>query len=66
MKRVLFVDDETALLDGLRVRLHALRSHWEMVFVENGLRAVAEMEQRPFDVIVAYMEIGRASCRERV
>jgi response regulator RpfG family c-di-GMP phosphodiesterase len=53
MKRVLFVDDETALLEGLRVRLHALRSQWEMVFVENGLRAVAEMEQRPFDVIVA-------------
>lgn len=53
MKRVLFVDDETALLDGLRLRLHALRSQWEMVFVENGLRAVTEMEQRPFDVIVA-------------
>lgn len=53
MKRVLFVDDETALLDGLRVRLHALRAQWEMVFVENGLRAVTEMEQRPFDVIVA-------------
>jgi HD-like signal output (HDOD) protein/ActR/RegA family two-component response regulator len=53
MKRVLFVDDETALLEGLRVRLHALRSQWEMVFVENGQRAVAEMEQRQFDVIVA-------------
>jgi HD-like signal output (HDOD) protein len=53
MKRVLFVDDDTALLDGLRARLHALRSQWEMVFVENGPRAVAELEQRPVDVIVA-------------
>ena len=52
MKRVLFVDDETSLLDGLRVRLHALRSQWEMVFVENGPRAVTELEQRPVDVIV--------------
>jgi HD-like signal output (HDOD) protein len=52
MKRVLFVDDETCLLDGLRVRLHALRSQWEMVFVENGSRAVTELEQRPVDVIV--------------
>lgn len=52
MKRVLFVDDETCLLDGLRVRLHALRSQWEMVFVENGARAVTELEQRPVDVIV--------------
>jgi HD-like signal output (HDOD) protein len=52
MKRVLFVDDETSLLDGLRVRLHALRSQWEMVFVENGPRAVTELEHRPVDVIV--------------
>jgi HD-like signal output (HDOD) protein/ActR/RegA family two-component response regulator len=53
MKRVLFVDDDTSLLDGLRVRLHALRSQWKMVFVENGPRAIAELEQRPVDVIVA-------------
>jgi HD-like signal output (HDOD) protein len=53
MKRVLFVDDDTSLLDGLRVRLHALRSQWEMVFVESGPRAVAELQQRPVDVIVA-------------
>lgn len=52
MKRVLFVDDETSLLDGLRVRLHALRSQWEMVFVENGLRAITELEEHPVDVIV--------------
>lgn len=52
MNRVLFVDDEASLLDGLRVRLHALRTQWEMVFVESGLRAVAELEQRPADVVV--------------
>jgi HD-like signal output (HDOD) protein/ActR/RegA family two-component response regulator len=53
MKRVLFVDDDTSLLDGLRARLHALRSKWEMVFVENGPRAVTELEHRPVDAIVA-------------
>lgn len=53
MKRVLFVDDDTSLLDGLRARLHALRSQWEMVFVENGPRAVTELELRPVDAIVA-------------
>lgn len=52
MKRVLFVDDDAVLLDGLRARLHALRSQWQMVFVESGSRAITEMEQRPFDVIV--------------
>lgn len=52
MKRVLFVDDDPVLLDGLRVRLHALRSQWQMVFVEDGTHALTEMERGPFDVIV--------------
>lgn len=52
MKRVLFVDDDVPLLDGLRVRLHALRSRWDMVFVESAARAIAEMEHRPCDVVV--------------
>lgn len=52
MKRVLFVDDERALLDGLRGRLRGLRDQWEMVFVESGSRAITEIEQRPVDVIV--------------
>jgi DNA-binding NarL/FixJ family response regulator len=53
MKRVLFVDDEPALLDGLRGRLHCLRSRWEMVFVESAARAIAELELAPFDVVVS-------------
>lgn len=57
MKRVLFVDDEAALLDGLRVRLRGMRSKWDMVFVESGSRAVTEIEQRPFDVIVSDMRM---------
>lgn len=57
MKRVLFVDDETALLDGLRGRLRHLRSRWQMVFVENGARAIAELELSPVDVIVADMRM---------
>ena len=57
MKRVLFVDDDTALLDGLRSRLHGMRSQWEMVFIESGARAIAEIELRPFDVIVTDMRM---------
>lgn len=57
MKRVLFVDDEPALLDGLRGRLRGLRSRWEMVFVESASRAIAEIEQRPFDVVVSDMRM---------
>jgi len=57
LKRVLFVDDEPALLDGLRNRLHSMRGTWEMVFVESGSRAVTELEMRPFDVIVTDMRM---------
>ncbi len=57
MKRVLFVDDDAAVLDGLRVRLHGLRKRWELVFVESGARAVTEIEQRPFDAIVTDMRM---------
>ena len=53
MKRILFVDDEPQLLEGLRMRMHRLRSKWEMEFVEGGKKAVEVMEQRRFDVIVS-------------
>lgn len=56
-KRILFVDDDPALLDGLRARLHALRSRWQMVFVESGSRAVTEIEHQPFDVVVSDMRM---------
>jgi HD-like signal output (HDOD) protein len=57
VKRILFVDDEPALLDGLRGRLRGLRSRWEMVFVESGSRAVTEMELNPADVVIADMRM---------
>ena len=57
MKRILFVDDEPALLDGLRGRLRSLRSRWEMVFVESGSRAITEMEHRAFDVVISDMRM---------
>ncbi|MET0533124.1 MAG: response regulator [Steroidobacter sp.] len=56
-KRILFVDDESALLDGLRGRLRGLRSRWEMVFVESASRAITEIEHRPFDVVVSDMRM---------
>ena len=36
MKNVLFVDDDRAVLDGLRSRLHRLHNKWNMKFVESG------------------------------
>ena len=53
MKSVLFVDDEPAALEGLRIRLWGLRDKWRMEFADSGLTALAAMERHPFDVIVS-------------
>jgi len=57
MTRILFVDDEAPVLDGLRTRLYRQSSRWQMVFVENAARAIAELESAPFDVIVTDMRM---------
>jgi putative nucleotidyltransferase with HDIG domain len=59
MKRVLFVDDEPAILDGLRQRLYRARSTWQMGFVTSGALAVAELEREPYDVIVSDMRMPK-------
>ena len=57
MRRVLFVDDEPKILDGLRRMLHPQRHQWEMAFASGGEAALALMEASPFDVIVSDMRM---------
>ena len=52
MKRILFVDDEANVLEGLRRMLYPLRSKWEMAFVTSGREALERMGQQDFDVLV--------------
>jgi HD-like signal output (HDOD) protein len=56
-KRILFVDDEPLILQGLQRMLRSMRDEWEMVFVEGGEKALATMEQGPFDVVVTDMRM---------
>lgn len=56
-KRVLFVDDEPAILTGLQNLLYKQRKRWEMVFVAGGELALAELRARPFDVVVSDMRM---------
>jgi HD-like signal output (HDOD) protein/ActR/RegA family two-component response regulator len=53
MKAILFVDDERALLDGLRLRLYKRRHDWNMKFVTSGEEAIAALEQQRFDLVVS-------------
>jgi len=56
-KRILFVDDEVNVLQGLRRMLNAMRHEWDMVFVESGQEALALLAQAPCDVIVSDMRM---------
>lgn len=58
MRRVLFVDDEPAVLDSLKLLLRRQRDTWDMVFVTSAAAALAELQRQPFDVIVTDMRMA--------
>jgi HD-like signal output (HDOD) protein len=57
LKRILFVDDDTNVLQGLQNLLRKQRRQWEMVFAPGGAEALGELERAPFDVIVSDMRM---------
>ena len=57
MRRILFVDDDPPMLDSLQLRLRPMRDKWEMTFRDSGMSALAELERRPYDVIVSDMRM---------
>ena len=57
MKRVLFVDDEPAVLDGIRRNVERREDEWEVAFAPNGENALTLMEASPFDVIVSDLQM---------
>ena len=57
MTRLLFVDDESKLLDGLKRALRPMRHEWNMTFVTSGAEALTALEQAPFDVVVSDMRM---------
>jgi HD-like signal output (HDOD) protein/CheY-like chemotaxis protein len=56
-KRILFVDDEAMILQGLQLMLRSMRAEWEMQFVESPEAALRLLDQKPFDVIVSDMRM---------
>ncbi len=57
MRRILFVDDEPNILEGLQRMLRPQRQCWEMTFAPSGAAALKVLEERPFDVIVSDMRM---------
>ena len=59
MQRILFVDDEQHVLDGLRNLLRARRREWDMRFACGGEAAFALLASETFDVVVSDMCMPR-------
>ncbi len=55
--RILFVDDEPNVLEGLRNRLHRQRKKWDMYFASSGAAALEILAAQPMDVIVTDMRM---------
>ena len=52
-RRILFVDDEPMLLNGLQRTLRKMRREWDMTFVGSGREALEVLGKKPMDVIVS-------------
>lgn len=55
--RIVFVDDEPNVLNGLRRMLHRYRDEWEMEFCCSAREALDAIEKQPFDVIITDMRM---------
>ncbi|MBU0961170.1 MAG: HDOD domain-containing protein [Proteobacteria bacterium] len=56
-KRILFVDDETNILSGLKRMLRSMRQEFDLQFAESGKEALEIMESTEFDVVVSDMRM---------
>jgi HD-like signal output (HDOD) protein/ActR/RegA family two-component response regulator len=53
MKRILFVDDDKNVLEGIQRMLRSAREYWQMEFVRSGAAALQACREGNFDVVVS-------------
>jgi putative nucleotidyltransferase with HDIG domain len=58
MIRVLFVDDDPMVLQGLQRTLRSMRGEWSMAFADSGAKALELLAQNTFDVVVSDMRMA--------
>lgn len=56
--KVLFVDDETRVLEAIERVLFELDIDWETTFLSSGDKALAELAKQPYDVIVSDLRMA--------
>ena len=62
--RVLFVDDEMLVLEGLRRQFRTKRKQWDMRFALSGDNALKELGESPADIVVSDMRMPGMSGME--
>jgi HD-like signal output (HDOD) protein len=55
--RVLFVDDEPRVLEGLKRMLRPKRNEWQMTFVSSAAEALTTLKKEPCEVVVTDMRM---------
>jgi HD-like signal output (HDOD) protein/CheY-like chemotaxis protein len=53
IKKVMFVDDDEFLLEGLRDALRPYRHEWSMTFLSDAREALVTLDREPHDVIIS-------------
>jgi HD-like signal output (HDOD) protein len=56
-KRILFVDDEPMVLQGIERSLRAMRKEWEIEFATSGAEALENLARAHFDVVISDMRM---------
>lgn len=57
IKRILFVDDDSNILSGLKRMLRSMRKEFDLQFAESGKEALEIMNTSTFDVVVSDMRM---------
>jgi HD-like signal output (HDOD) protein len=57
MKRLLFIDDDENVLNGLQRMLRPMRREWDMHFVTSGIEALHLLARTSYDVVVSDMRM---------
>jgi YesN/AraC family two-component response regulator len=55
--RILFVDDEPNMLEGMQRMLRSMRKDWRTAFAASGPEALEILGREPFDVVVSDMRM---------
>jgi DNA-binding NtrC family response regulator len=59
--KILFVDDETNVLDSYRRGLRAFRKEWDLVYIDCPVDAWERIQNESFDVIVTDIRMPKIS-----